>query len=104
MWGLRLSHVYGTPVWLFSVVNLFHVGLIIRPAERSLRVEESFFLPQALGKRWASRKKSIFTLGAKGLVHAQEGSIKNLSHLLQHKCLYIFFNVVFGHQHDSGGK
>ena len=31
-------------IWLFSLISLLQVYLIIRPAERNVKVEESFFL------------------------------------------------------------
>lgn len=40
-------------IWLFSLANLAHVFLIIRPARRTLRVEESLFHPTPLWKhKW----------------------------------------------------
>lgn len=32
-------------MWLFSLVNLFHIDLIIKPTKKLSRVEENFFLP-----------------------------------------------------------
>lgn len=58
MWGLLLSHVHRILIHTyvikfghFSLVNMSHFYLIIRPAEITLRAEGSFFLPRT-GKRF----------------------------------------------------
>lgn len=72
-WGLWLSRLCEVPICMnvikfgYFLIDLSHVDLIIRPATRTLKGQENFFLSQMIKIQWPKQRTECVSSASLGL-------------------------------------